>query len=71
QSNISSEDADREQAKRIMYRDTKVILLFKLTDGQTHTCRLSVSKFHELRYVIASALKYMIVLEKRKCMRGL
>ncbi|CAG9577559.1 unnamed protein product [Danaus chrysippus] len=71
QSNISSENADGDQAKKIMFRDTRVILLFKLTNGQTYTCRLSVSKLHELRYVVASALKCMIVLEKRKCMRNL
>ncbi|CAH2260936.1 uncharacterized protein LOC120635853 [Pararge aegeria] len=69
QSNIQSENADEKHRKEIMYRDTQVILTFTLTNGQINIYRLSISKFHELRYVIASALKSMIVLEKRKCMR--
>ncbi|CAH2083425.1 unnamed protein product [Euphydryas editha] len=69
QSNIQSENANQQRTKEIMYRDTQIILVFNLTDGQTKTFRLSISKFHELRYIIASALKSMIILEKRKCMR--
>ncbi|XP_059050257.1 uncharacterized protein LOC131845233 [Achroia grisella] len=69
QSNIASENADPERSKEIMRRDTHVILMLTLTNGQTNTYRLSISKFHELRYTIASALKNMIVLEKRSCMR--
>ncbi|XP_013136671.1 PREDICTED: uncharacterized protein LOC106101838 [Papilio polytes] len=69
QNNIEAENANPERAKEIIQRDTHIILILKLTDAQTKTYRLSISKFHELRYVIASALKSMIVLEKRKCMR--
>ncbi|KAM3955277.1 uncharacterized protein ACR2FA_010852 [Aphomia sociella] len=69
QSNISSENADVQKSKELMRRDTYVLLIFKLTNGQTNTYRLSINKFHELRYTIACALKNMIVLEKRKCMR--
>ncbi|CAK1554246.1 unnamed protein product [Leptosia nina] len=69
QTNIRQENASPERTKEIMYRDSQVLLTLNLTNGQKHICRLSISKFHELRYVIASALKSMIVLEKRKCMR--
>ncbi|KPJ00408.1 hypothetical protein RR46_06998 [Papilio xuthus] len=69
QNNIEAENANPERCKEITQRDTHIILILKLTDGQTKTYRLSIAKFHELRYVIASALKSMIVLEKRKCMR--
>ncbi|XP_041984000.1 uncharacterized protein LOC121736698 [Aricia agestis] len=69
QSNINSSVADEQKSKEIMHRDTKVILILTLTNDETRIYRLSISKFHELRYVIASALKSMIVLEKRKCMR--
>ncbi|XP_053622916.1 uncharacterized protein LOC128682299 [Plodia interpunctella] len=69
QSNISSEKASETQAMEIMQRDTHIILILTLTNGQTHTYRLSINKFHELRYTVACALKNMIVLEKRKCMR--
>ncbi|RVE47202.1 hypothetical protein evm_008170 [Chilo suppressalis] len=69
QSNIHSEKADPSRTKEIMRRDTRIILILKLTDGQTKSYRLTIVKFHELRYAIASALKSMIVLEKRKCMR--
>ncbi|XP_023947432.1 COMM domain-containing protein 5 [Bicyclus anynana] len=68
QSTIQSENADKARSKEIMHRDTLVILTLTLTNGQTNIYRLSILKFHELRYVIASALKSMIVL-KRKCMR--
>ncbi|XP_013188984.1 COMM domain-containing protein 5 [Amyelois transitella] len=69
QSNMSSENANASQAKEIMRRYTHIILILTLTDGQTLTYRLSINKFHELRYTVACALKNMIVLEKRKCMR--
>ncbi|KPJ19536.1 hypothetical protein RR48_01513 [Papilio machaon] len=69
QNNIETENANPERCKEIMQRDTHIILILKLTDGQMKTYRLSIAKFHELRYVIASALKSMIVLERRKCMR--
>ncbi|KAL4702186.1 hypothetical protein ACJJTC_013982 [Scirpophaga incertulas] len=69
QSNIRSENATLERAKEIMRRDVHIIVVFNLTDGQTRTYRMSVSKFHELRFVIASALKNIIVLDRRKCMR--
>ncbi|XP_050360335.1 uncharacterized protein LOC126780113 [Nymphalis io] len=69
QSNIQSENATPQRSKEIMNRDTQIILIFNLTNGQTKTYRLSISKFHELRYIVASALKSMIILEKRKCMR--
>ncbi|XP_045783128.1 uncharacterized protein LOC123879467 [Maniola jurtina] len=69
QSNIQAENADAKRSKEIMHRDTQVILTLTLTNGQINIYRLSIFKFHELRYVIASALKSMIVLEKRKCMR--
>ncbi|XP_048002784.1 COMM domain-containing protein 5-like [Leguminivora glycinivorella] len=65
-SQANMEDADQKQ---ILRRDTFIILILKLTDGQTRTYRLSIAKFHELRFVVASALKSVIVLEKRKCMR--
>ncbi|CAB3238208.1 unnamed protein product [Arctia plantaginis] len=57
------------QSKEIHSQHVFVILTFQLTDGQIHTYRLSINKFHELRYTVASALKAMIVLEKRNCMR--
>ncbi|KAH9627723.1 hypothetical protein HF086_017266 [Spodoptera exigua] len=69
QSTISSENPSQQRAREIMHRDTHVILILQLTDGRTNSYRLSYDKFHELRYIIASALKSMIVLEKRKCMR--
>ncbi|CAH2064955.1 unnamed protein product, partial [Iphiclides podalirius] len=69
QNNICAENADPHRCKEIMQQCTNIILIFKLTNGQTNTYRLSIAKFHELRFVIASALKSMIVLEKRKCMR--
>ncbi|XP_068627338.1 uncharacterized protein LSm-4 [Battus philenor] len=69
QKNIKLENANPERCKQIMQRDTHIILVLKLNNGQTNTYRLSVAKFHELRYTIASALKSLIVLEKRKCMR--
>ncbi|KAF9421740.1 hypothetical protein HW555_002421 [Spodoptera exigua] len=69
QSTISSENPSPQRAREIMHRDTHVILILQLTDGRTNSYRLSYDKFHELRYIIASALKSMIVLEKRKCMR--
>ncbi|XP_026760238.2 uncharacterized protein LOC113519379 [Galleria mellonella] len=69
QANISSENADSQRANEIMRRDTHIILILTLTNGQTNTYRMSISKFHELRYTVACALKSMIVLEKRKCMR--
>ncbi|CAG4938859.1 unnamed protein product [Parnassius apollo] len=68
QNNIQAENANHERCKEILQRDTHIILTFQLTDGKTITYRLSIAKFHELRYTIASALKSMIVLEKRKCM---
>ncbi|KAL0858305.1 hypothetical protein ABMA27_012205 [Loxostege sticticalis] len=69
QSNIQSENASSQRCKEILRRDTHVILILKLTDGQTNVYRLSINKFHELRFAVASALKSLIVLEKRKCMR--
>ncbi|XP_063544930.1 COMM domain-containing protein 5-like [Cydia strobilella] len=68
-SQANMEDSTPEHQKQILRRDTHIILILKLTDGQTLTYRLSIAKFHELRFVVASALKSMIVLEKRKCMR--
>ncbi|PZC73792.1 hypothetical protein B5X24_HaOG208767 [Helicoverpa armigera] len=69
QSSIASETASAQRTKQLMHRDTYIILILTLTDGQTLTYRLSYEKFHELRYTIASALKSMIVLERRKCMK--
>ncbi|KAJ8704833.1 hypothetical protein PYW08_012153 [Mythimna loreyi] len=69
QSSIASEHPSPERTNSLMHRDTHIILILHLTDGQTHTYRLSCEKFHELRFTVASALKNMIVLEKRKCMR--
>ncbi|CAF4913871.1 unnamed protein product [Pieris macdunnoughi] len=69
QNNIRHENPTAERRKEILYRDTLVILTLCLTDGKKYIYRLTLSKFHELRYLIASALKSMIVLEKRKCMR--
>ncbi|XP_050682618.1 uncharacterized protein LOC126977951 [Leptidea sinapis] len=69
QNNIRNEMASAESVKEIMYRDTQVILQLQLTDGASYVYRLSLSKFHEMRYTIANALKSIIVLEKRKCMR--
>ncbi|XP_028167180.1 uncharacterized protein LOC114357655 [Ostrinia furnacalis] len=69
QSTIHSESANPQRCKEILHRHTHIILILTLTDGQNHVYRLSLAKFHELRYAVASALKGMIVLEKRKCMR--
>ncbi|KAJ0169678.1 hypothetical protein K1T71_014863 [Dendrolimus kikuchii] len=69
QTNITSENPSDQRKKEILYHNTYVILILELTDGQTQTFRLSIPKFQELRFVIANALKTMIVLEKRKCMR--
>lgn len=69
QSTIEGDDTNPKKNKEIMYKKTQVILIFTLTDGQINTYRLSLNKFLEFRYIIASALKSMIVLEKRKCMK--
>ncbi|XP_072946965.1 uncharacterized protein LSm-4 [Epargyreus clarus] len=69
QTNIQADNASEIRTKEILHRDTYIILIFELTDGRTNIYRLSINKFHEMRYNIASALKSMIVLEKRKCMR--
>lgn len=65
-----SNSSSSQQSKEIHSQHVFVILTFQLTDGQTHTYRLSINKFHELRYTVASALKSIIVLEKRNCMRN-
>ncbi|VVD00310.1 unnamed protein product, partial [Leptidea sinapis] len=57
QNNIRNEMASAESVKEIMYRDTQVILQLQLTDGASYVYRLSLSKFHEMRYTIANALK--------------
>ncbi|CAG4974248.1 unnamed protein product [Colias eurytheme] len=69
QTNIRKENANSERSKEIIHRDTQIILTLELTNGQKFLYRLSVNKFHEMRFVIASALKNIIVLEKRNCMR--
>ncbi|XP_004922259.1 uncharacterized protein LOC101742918 [Bombyx mori] len=69
QSTIETENPSPQRRKEIMHTLTHVIVTFVLTDGQIRTYRLSISQFHELRYVIASALKNMIILERRKCMK--
>ncbi|XP_048480074.1 COMM domain-containing protein 5-like [Plutella xylostella] len=69
QSNLATATDSPTPANQIYARSTHVILTLQLTDGQTTTYRLSIAKFHELRYVVASCLKSVIVLERRKCMR--
>ncbi|KAJ2942327.1 hypothetical protein O0L34_g15876 [Tuta absoluta] len=69
QANISAANPNLQQTKEILHRDTRIIIILNLSDGSTRTLRLSIAKFHEFRFTIASALKSMIVLEKRKCMR--
>lgn len=66
---VSLSKSSETKKNESLQRNTFVILTFKLTDGQTNTYRLSIGKFHEFRYIIASALKAMIVLEKRNCMK--
>ncbi|XP_038220517.1 uncharacterized protein LOC119838598 [Zerene cesonia] len=69
QTNIRKENSSLDRSKEIIHRDTQIILTLELTNGHKHLYRMSVNKFQELRFVIASALKNIIVLEKRKCMR--
>ncbi|XP_026747904.1 uncharacterized protein LOC113508923 [Trichoplusia ni] len=69
QSTIAAEKPSPQRSKEIMHRDTYIILTLQLTDGRTLMYRLSIHKFHELRFTIASALKSIIVLERRKCMK--
>ncbi|CAH0731147.1 unnamed protein product, partial [Brenthis ino] len=42
QSNIEAESANSQRTKEILYRDTQIILIFTLTDGQINTYRLSI-----------------------------
>ncbi|XP_075989670.1 COMM domain containing 5 Like Sm protein 4 [Anticarsia gemmatalis] len=66
---VSLSQSTQQRNKESLQRTTYVILTIKLTDGQTNTYRLSIDKFQALRYSVASALKSMIVLERRNCMR--
>ncbi|XP_049884379.1 uncharacterized protein LOC126379602 [Pectinophora gossypiella] len=65
----TSPPAGPASRRTLLQQHTHVILLLTTTDGRTSTYRLLLAKFHELRFAVASALKSMIVLEKRKCMR--
>ncbi|XP_030030757.2 uncharacterized protein LOC115447702 [Manduca sexta] len=69
QSNAQAESPTPQRLKELFHNFTYVILTLQLTDGTTTTYRLSIQKFHEIRYTVASALKNLIVMEKRKCMR--
>ncbi|CAG9119959.1 unnamed protein product [Plutella xylostella] len=50
QSNLSTATDSATPANQIYARSTHVILTLQLTDGQTTTYRLSIAKFHELRF---------------------